>query len=178
MKQDPFIPALAGCEEFQFQLSELADAGAAPTPELLAHIQTCDECARFAETWLPGPPEALSQSVGGLPDVGLRERILDAATAPNVVAFPVPATGGRQPWVAWLGRVAACAALVGFSYWLLNPMRSQPGKRATVTPTVAQGLSEMENRSKREQQAVQTALVDGGREVQGNLAWSASALDL
>ena len=178
MKQDPFLPALEGCEDFQFQLSDLADAGAAPTPELQAHLRTCPACARFAETWLPGPPAALARPIGSLPGDGLRARILDAAAAPVAVPFPVPAAGGRQPWVTWLGRIAAAAAVAGFSYWLLNPATTQPRKRPTATPTLSQGLSAMENRSKREQQAVQTALVDGGREVQGNVAWSVSALDL
>ena len=50
--------------------------------------------------------------------------------------------------------------------------------QAAAAPTLSQGLAQMEGQSKHEQEALRTAVVDGGRTVRGNVAWSVSALEL
>ncbi len=179
MRNDPFIHVPTGCEACQWQLSELADSGALQTPELRAHLAGCVECAEFAEQWLHEAPAALARPVSTTVATPLRERILDAAARPDIVRLPAP-TARRPAWTALFGRVAACLALAGFAYWLLNPVASPVVHRpsAAVGPTLEQGLTQMENKSRHEQEVLETALADGGRQVQGNVAWSVSALDL
>ena len=179
MTPDPFSRPSEHCDAFQEQLSELADSGAAPSPDLRAHLDRCDECSRFADQWLAAAPPELFQLVLAGPVGTLRERILDAATLPGIIRFPAD-SGSRPPWTAWLGRVAAGLAVAGFAYWLLNPAASPVGHApATASaPTLTQGLAQMEDRTKHEQEVLRTALADGGREVRGNVAWSVSALEL
>ncbi len=180
MTHDPFTHAGAGCEPIQRQLSELADSGAPMTPELQGHLEACAECAQFAERWLPGPPAELTRPVSTVPDIALRERILDAAAQPNVVRFPV-SSATPPSWSTWLGRIAAGLALAGLAYWLLNPVASPlkpPDTAAVSSPTLTQSLTQIEGSTRHEQTAVQTALVDGGRQVRGDVAWSVSALEL
>jgi hypothetical protein len=179
MTPDPFSRVPASCDAFQEQLSEIADSGAAPGPDLRAHLERCDECARFAEQWLTAPPPELARSILANAADPLRERILDAATLPRISQFRSP-PASRLPWAAWLGRIAAGLAVAGFAYWLLNPAASPVGNApATASaPTLTQGLAQMENRTKHEQALLRTALADGGREVRGNVLWSVSALEL
>ena len=179
MTPDAFSRFFGSCDTFQEQLSEIADSGAAPSPDLRAHLDRCDECARFAEQWLTAPPLQLSQPVLATPVGPLRERILDAATLPRIAQFPA-APASRPTWTAWLGRIAAGLAVAGFAYWLLNPAASPVGNvPATASaPTLTQGLAQMEDHTKHEQEVLRTALADGGREVRGNVAWSVSALEL
>ena len=168
-----------GSHDFQAELSEIADSGAAPTPALRDHLERCDDCARFAAQWLPGPPAGLARPVSAAPVGPLREQILDAATPPRIIRWPA-SPARRIPGTAWLGRIAAGLAIGGLSYWLLNPTSAPVHDHpATASaPTLSQGLARMEGESKHEQAVLQTALVDGGREVRGNVAWSVSALDL
>ena len=179
MKHETLAPGPEGCEAIQQQLSEIADSGAAVTPAIQAHLSSCDACSQFAARWLQGPPAELARPVPAAPAVRLRESILDAAALPNVVPFPAPAVS-RLSWPSWLGRLAACVALAGFSYWLLNPVPSPVARTSAAAspPTLTQSLTQMENRTAHEQAVVQTALVDGGRQVRGDVAWSVSALEL
>ena len=180
MNDETFIPLADDCEASQRQLSDHADSGEALTPELQAHLDACPACARFAAQWLQGPPTELVRPVPAVAASGLRARILDAMDPPNVVRFPGPGAP-RAPWTTWLGRIAACLALAGFSYWLLNPaptpVRPNPATAASA-PTLTQSLAQMEDRTHHEQAVLQTALVDGGRQVRGNVAWTVSALEL
>ncbi len=179
MKHDSLIRLPKNCELCQQQLSEMADSGQPLTTELHNHLNGCAACARFAEQWLSGPPAVLTRPVSAVPDAALRDRILRAAAPSNVVRFPIP-MNGLSSQTAWLGRIAACLAVAGFSYWLLNPTVSHvpnhPAKPAA--PTLTQGLLQMEDGTKREQRALQAALVDSSRQVRGDVAWSMSALEL
>lgn len=180
MKDDFSLRPPEECDACQQQISELADAGAALPDDLQAHVAACETCARFAGQWLPGPPAALAGTVvPTAADSHLRERILDAAAPQNVVRFP-EAAARRAPWAIWSGRVAAAVALGGFAYWLLNPAATPVENQSKLasTPTVTQEMARLEGRTKREQQLLQTAVVDGGREVDRNVAWSVSALEL
>ena len=179
MKHDPFSPVPEGCEAAQRQLSDSADAGETLTPALQVHLRVCPECTRFADEWLDGPPEVLARPVPTVVDPELRARILDAAALPPVIRFPAPA-GRPSSWPVWFGRAAACLALAGLTYWLLNPAATPVRQPATAAsaPTLTQSLAQMEDRTKHEQAVVQTALVDGGREVRGNVEWTVSALEL
>ena len=179
MKHDPLISLPTGCELCQQQISESVDSGAPLTSELRAHLAGCDACTRFAEQWLSGPPTVLAQPASSVPDAALRERILRVAAPSNVVRFPTPGASGSSH-TAWLGRIAACLALSGFSYWLLNPIVSRVPSRPAeaVAPTLTQNFLQMENGTKREQQALQAAVVDSGRQVHKDVAWSMSALEL
>ncbi len=171
--------AAADCEAIQQLLSEKADTGAALTPELQMHVDSCAACADFAEQWLPGPPAALARRLPGVPDPALRERILDAAAHPNIVDFPVPAVR-RTPWATVLGRIAACLVLAGFSYWLLNPAASpvRPRPASPSAPMLTQGLLQMEGKTKHEQDVLRSAVAAGGSRVSSNVAWTVSALEL
>lgn len=183
---NPFHPPLTGRDAVQAQLSESADSGAPLTPELRAQVEADPACAEFAGTWLQGPPAALlAGPASGASDAALRERILDAAALPsNVVGFsppPLPLPAGHPPRTVWLARIAAALVVSALAYWLLDPVRSTGVRRPAVAgrePTLSQSFLQTENRSKREQQTIRTALVDGGREVNGNVAWAVSALDL
>ena len=101
MTPDPFSHVSASCDAFQQQLSELADSGAVPGPDLRAHLDHCDECARFAEQWLTAPPPELAQPILANPAGPLRERILDAATLSRVANSrrrPPAARRGPRGW--------------------------------------------------------------------------------
>ncbi len=96
-----------------------------------------------------------------------------------MIRFPA-APAVRPAWTAWLGRAAAGLAVAGLAYWLLNPAASpvKDAPAASAGPTLTGNLAQMEDRTKHEQAVLQTALIDGGSEVRGNVAWSVSALDL
>ena len=179
MKHDPPLPLPDSCDLCQQQLSECADSGEPLAPEFQAHVAGCADCTRFAERWLAAPPLILARPVAAVADAALRARILRAAAPSNVVRFPTLAAN-RSSRTALLGRIAACLALAGFSYWLLNPTVSRAPSHPARSggPTLTQGLLQMEDGTKREQQALQTALVDGSRQVRGDVAWSVSALEL
>ncbi len=178
MNPDAFAPPLESCEAFQQQISESADAGTPLAPELLSHLQSCAACRRFAEIWFPAPPAALTRPVPVTDDSQLRERILKAAARAEVIPFPVAAH--RVNRIAWIGRAAACLAFAGLAYWLLNPKLSVVHTQsvAATTPTLAQSLAQVEDGTKREQQVLQTALVDGGQHVGSDVEWTMSALEL
>ncbi len=179
MNPDPSFPPPEGCEACQQLISEFADLGAPLTPALQAHLQTCAECQRFAEVWFPEPPAALRRPVPAVDDERLRERILRAAAEPEIIPFP--ATAARHVnWTAWSRRAAACLVFAGLAYWLLNPQPSPVRKPGVVAiqPTLGQSLAKAEDDTKREQQVLQTALVDGGQRVHRDVAWTMSALEL
>ena len=182
MNSPSFESTPADCEAVQSQLSELADTGAPMTPELQTHLASCAKCALFAEHWLQGPPAVLTRSVPALLDTRLRERILDANTAPlNVVRFQQTlAATVRPPWTMWLGRIAACALLAGFSYWLLNPMPTQVRvtQLSTPEPTLVQSFTQMEDQTRNEQEVLHAAFLKGTRRVRGTMSRSMSALEL
>ncbi len=178
-------PPLFGCDAVQAQLSELADSDAPLPPDLSAHLAACPACARFAELWLAGLPTELTlPPLATDTDNALRDRILAAAfvNPPNVVPFSTSTniTTTRPPLTFWLGRVAAGLAVASLAYWLLDPQRSTGTRRpaVAVAPTLSQTFLKTENKSRREQRAIQAALVDGGRQVDGNVAWAVSALEL
>lgn len=179
MNPDPVSPMPEGCEAFQRLLSEAADAGAPLTPELQAHIRSCAECAGFAELWHPKPPAVLTRPMAVSGSDRLRERILEAASKPETVPFPVVAER-RAGWMAWTRRIAACLVLTGLAWWLLDPTHSQvtTHNSAATERTLTQSLAHTENRMKHEQEILQTALVDGGQHVRGDVEWTLSALDL
>lgn len=145
-------------------------------PALQTHLDGCAACAQFAEQWLPGAPGVLQEPLNVPADISLRERILRAASLPEVTRF-----APRQTLMPWIGRMAAVLVAAGFAYWLSNPepaeVRPAPPV-AEAAPTLTRSLVEMETQSKHQEQLVQTALVDGGRHVRGNVAWSVSALEL
>ena len=182
MNSSSFNATPVDCEAVQSQLSELADTGAPMTPELQAHIASCAGCALFAEQWLQGSPAVLARSVPALPDTRLRERILDANSAPsNIVRFQqTPAATARPSWTVWLGRIAACALLAGFSYWLLNPVPTQIRvvQSETPVPSLVQSFTQMEDQTRNEQEVLHAALVKGTRRVRGTMSRSMSALEL
>ena len=177
MNPDADSPALEGCETFQRQISDAADASAPLTPEIQAHLRSCADCAGFAEAWFPKGPVALDRPITVSKDNRLRQRILDAAE-PETVPFP-GAADRRTAWTAWVGRIAACLALTGLAWWLLDPTHSQiqTHNSAAAERTLAQSLAHTEYRMKHEQEILQTALADGGQRVRGDVEWTLSALE-
>lgn len=177
MNPDADSPTLEGCEAFQRQISDAADADAPLPPEIQAHLRSCADCAGFAETWFPKVPSALDRPIAVSENERLRQRILDAAE-PEVIPFP-GAADRRTAWTAWAGRIAAGLALTGLAWWLLDPTHSQvktPNNAATER-TLAQSLAHTEYRMKHEQEILQTALADGGQRVRGDVEWTLSALE-
>ncbi len=179
MNPTAFSPPPEGCEACQQQVSESADAGALLTPALQVHLQSCAECQGFAEVWFPQPPAVLRRPVPGADNETLRERILHAAAGPEIIAFPAT-TARRTNWTAWSSRAAACLVFAGLAYWLLNPQPSPVRKPGVVViqPTLGQSLAKVEDDTKREQQVLRTALVDGGQRVHSDVEWTMSALEL
>lgn len=178
MNPDAFSPTPEGCKAFQQQISEAADAGTPLTPEIQAHLQSCEDCLGFAKIWFPKPPAALAESIAVANDDRLRGRILEAASRPEIIPFP-GAAERRANWMAWSGRVAACLALMALAWWLLDPKPSRVRTPHAVAaePTLAQSLARMEDHTKHERQIIQTAFVDGGRHVSRDLEWTLSALE-
>jgi anti-sigma factor RsiW len=185
MTSQPFLRGpTSGCDAYQEQLSATVDAGAPLAPALRAHLEACEECAAFSALWLSGAPAELVSSSGESVDERLRATILNraaqpagAAEPPVVVPFVRPDTAARRA-TQWLGRIAAGLVLAGLAYWLLNPRPEPVRRQAPPVPTLAEGFAQVEGQSSHEQQVLQSALVDGGREVRGNVAWSLSALEL
>ena len=178
MNPDAESPTLESCEAFQRQISDAADARAPMPAEIQAHLQSCADCAGFAKIWFPNPPPVLAEPIAVANDDRLRERIIEAASAPKTVPFPV-ASERRANWNAWSARVAACLALTGLGWWLLDPTHSRPETHSSAAAerTLAQSLAHTEYRAKHEQEILQTALVDGGQHVRSEVEWTLSALE-
>ena len=182
MSTELFSRPPEGCDAIQLQISEAADTGGPLSAEIQAHLSGCEACAHFAATWLQGPPAPLARPVAEVTRFhGLRERILNAQAAPrNIVPFPSPASFSRPAAVVWLGRIAACAALVGFAYWLLNPVVSPvgPDRTAAESPSMTRTVTRLENQRREEGEILRSAIVEGGSRVQRDATWSMSSLEL
>ena len=182
MSTELFSRPLEGCDAIQLQISDAADAGGSLPAEVQAHLSGCENCARFAATWFPGPPAVLTGPVAieTVTNV-MRARILDAqASSGNIVRFPSSARPAGPTAVAWLGRVAACVAFVGFAYWLLNPALSPVSEQRTPTaaPSIAQAVTHLEDQRRAEGEVLHSAAVEGGSQVQHAAQWSMSSLEL
>ena len=183
MSTELFSRPLEGCDAVQFRISEAADTGESLPAEVQAHLGGCEACARFAGTWLPGPPDVLARLVAvETSSHVLRERILDAQVVPaNVVRFPAPASSSRRPGVVWLGRVAACAAFAGFAYWLLDPVVSPVGPPSWTAsagaPSMTRTVIRLEDQRREEGEILRSVVVEGGSRVQRDATWSMSSLE-
>lgn len=111
------------CEQYQFEVSARLDSGQPAAPELIAHVDDCSACRRFAAESL-----ALAQilPISADQDVSsdLHEQIMIA----------VRVTEPDQPPILWPKRfaiVAAAAAAVALVVWIRQP------EAPSVAPTVA-----------------------------------------
>ena len=123
------LPSFEGCEALQWQLSELADqpAGLSHIPDdLQRHLDTCEECARFARLWLEGEGEVVSalKAPAAAPPAGLRsaiqQQLVSASGTSNEIAV-FPNLPGNSAWRGPLFKAAAAVTFGAFAFWLLKP---------------------------------------------------------
>ncbi len=121
---------MADCDSDKYiELINAALDGAcspAETAELEAHLAVCPACKALYED-LKTIHDAMAALPTGSPPADLKDRIMAAVEADNVV--PLPAKKAAKPWKRW-GATAAAALIVALGAWGLG--QSGVGREANL----------------------------------------------